>query len=1619
MIKAQLRYGLLILIFLLSATARSQQSILPDDNPAMGDTLVSILEKSGNEKVKATSRSLSAVWASLGRENEKLAADQIRLMYNKKLPVRPYISTYAAALVAAVNTEGLSGDKINEWLSTAGKVIELQSRKDIMTFLRTSENFFVSRELFSSNSNRLKILDDSYSFEYIAIPELTEVAEPLAESDEFAEEEDWDDDDAWEEDELTDEDWDEDDGWSDDWDDEPADGDWDTEWEEEEWEDKPAFDAAAEMSNLGAKPLPVVEGAVIRFDQVTLNFITEYDSVFLNNSAGAYKITTHEFVGDGGRFDWSMAGLSAGNVYADLGAYSFDVRKPYLEASTAKMTYEGKLNEPVDGLFEYKSVRHDSISQVTYPRFMSFYSNIEVEGFGPDITYVGGFSLKGASVLSTSLYGDLSTVYVATNEMPRFKASSATFEFMDTVMLSKRAKVVIYQGYDSIYHPAVRVRYEIPGRNLVLQKDKGGYRNTPYSTSYFNMDFTSDIIRWDLNSDSLDVSILEARRMVPAYFESIDHYKVEDYRALGDQVYDFNPLSLVVAYGNKSGEEEFFVADLARSYRKDLRQMQGAMLFLAQKGLIGYNARTGLITLKSKARHLYTSNFGRKDFDNIILSSVIMDKPNASLNFREGYMTVRGVEEFRLSDSLNVVIEPDSSTITLLKDRSFRFNGKITAGNYEYYGRDFTFRYDSFLINLSEIDSVQFYIKDVNSRGGSGRKKINNSLVSDATGATKGVLYINRPDNKSGKIPYTDYPKFDSGSESVVFFNNKDMLGGVYDKSINFVVPPFAVDSLSGDDPTSISFDGQFVSEIFPTFDARLEVMEDYSMGFDYTTPPEGLNLYGSDSRFYNEVRLDKEGLRGNGRISHLSMDIYSEDFLFYPDSVITQGDSLVMNERMAGNFLYPDAHLENFSMKWSPDEDNFEVKTGETPFRFYDNFAALNGEATISQQGIQASGIVESRGSRFESEDISFENNTFASRHALFEMLSNNPDKPLVEGTDVKLDFNLNDSTATISPEVEGEAAIVFPYAQFNTSITEAKWDLEEQKIYMTKPEDIAIESSYFYTTREDLDSLAFNATSAEYDLQTNELKVMGIPYITVADARITPENGEVLILENSKIGRLTNTTIVLDTLNAYHTLTDGVIDVISRNEFTGYATYHFINSLGDSVPVRFDNFRLETMEFGSGRKAYTEQHSVADGYVREDQDAMVAPGMFYKGGMILYAHKPTLELDGYIKLDMDEPGYDTWIKHASTGDDEKVVIDFEDNITEDGRPVVAGLHFSTFDGSLYRTFITQKLSPDDDDFYKAGGVLYYDEENNDFVIEDPKKASGELLAGRIFRYNRQSKNIRFEGPANFLPSYPDASFKGSVIGTGNMDENNFAINAMLAVNFSPVPDQVFEAMTADILDVINNLGAPEAMGDPTTLLYKLADVAGERAAREYEKAMMEEYVSLGGFTNETTVSMMFPNIDFKWSDEYNAFYNVGKIGLSNIDKFDINASLDGFMEIRRTEDGEPVFNLFIKASGASWFFFSYEDNRLLMYSSNELFNQLVSEKSNGAKAKIGELVFAPADRIETLSFINEFRSNYLGIDDEYFLDSEVETVVDEDQDGFGGKTTEDDGFEDEDDGF
>lgn len=1567
---------------------------------SFADSVRIALENTRSIEANVVGSGFFSVWSQLGVDQQMLIKKQAWQMRKRKFALKAQILNYFGAIVNAITIEKADPTTFTGYLKVAGKVIESATPPQALAFFASSRSFFQHHSLSYSKTFRLYAREDQYSFEY-----LEPVPQPTLGWDEPAEN--------------------------------PADpvpSDGQLSWDDPIPADEPAAEAGQPDDNAGTgdqfyeepadeygepaaetfmplwmtpMPPPELSGPVIKFREVTLNFVTAYDSVFLRNTRGTFSLLENIFVGEEGTFDWTPAGLPPDSVICTMTQFHFDTRKPELTSELVKLNYIGKTPGHIPGTFEYKSqARRDSVLS-TYPRFKSYESDLIVTGLADDnVRYRGGFSLIGNRITSSCVSGGPALIEVFNEGQKKFSAESTEFTFGPGSITSDKAKINIHQGNDSLVHQVVRMKYAYgpdSTQHLLLQKDKGDMRNAPYSSTFFNIDFAADVIRWDLYSDSLNIQIDGARNTVPLIIESIDFYDPEDYRLLKGIGFSYHPLGLAANYAVKNQTREFYSGDLAQYAKLNPLEIKQGMEFLRQKGLVNYNSRTDVVQVKQKAIDIFLAHSGEEDYDNLKIHSVIATHPNATINFRDRYMRVRGVEEFDISDSLNVHIVPDSSVITILQNRDIQFDGTVLAGNFEITGKGFTLKYDSFFISLSHIDSVNFYVTEKNARGQSIRRKVSNSMVGadstasaagglDNSARSSGTLFISRANNKSGKLDVPGYPRLDATTGGVIYFDREEVLGGVYDRSMFFVVPPFRLDSLNNADPLSIKFDGTFISSgMFPSIKETLHTMPDKSLGFEHAIPPPGYQLYKGDGKMNGIITMNNRGLRGTGTIDFLAANVSSREFVFYPDSVIARGNRATIQERQFGSVLFPQASLPHFQMKWLPKQDKMQLKNLKSPFNFYDSTAQMQGILTISKSGVAGAGKLETRGTELISREMHFAGKEFGARHARFKVKSDDPNKNLLAGDDIRLKFNLESNSADISPEIEGTAAIEFPYAQFKTSIPRARWDLEEQKITMSKAQDVPIENSYFYTTRKELDSLHFNAEKAEYDLKTQELKVSGIPYIVVADALITPENNEVLIHENARIGTLNHTTIVLDTLNGYHRLTEGVVDIVSRKEFSGYATYQYVNLLSDTFAIKMTDFHLEPITGESdGRKTGRRQsnasmQTVARGAVREDENLVLGAGMFYKGELTMYATRPALELDGYVKLDIKKIKDHTWIQYSQSGDETEILLDFDKAIDEEGRRVTAGLHFAAADNSLYLSFASDRKSEDDDDFFTPNGMLFYDPESKEYKIEDPEKAAGTKLSGKVFAYSDETSLARFEGHVNLYRGGKNFNITSTAIGTADLSTHQVSMNSFLMLE-TDVPSTAFDILAGDLQEVIKNEGADEGLGDHTELLYKIADIVGEQAVKQYERESLQGYVSLGTLP-ELAKPLVFSNVKLKWSPELKAFFSEGKLGISNIGRNDINAAFDGFMEIRRTADGIPVFHVFFKASPESWYYFGIEDSRLLIHSGNKDFNSIISKRTTAGKAKIGEVAFLPGSDEETVAFINRFRKQYMGIDVPYDL--------------------------------
>ncbi len=1591
-----MRRVITILFVLVAITnVQAQKFELTHKIDSFGVSIRNNLAKIQSQKALITGENLELIWPSLSSEDKNTIIAHVSMMIEKNYKIKPTFIEYFEMLDKTKTIAQIDDLIFSQLLDVTGKVIELHPVNELSGFIFTVNNFLEHKALYLSASNQLLFHNASYSFSYHGGAQSMDFAVDTAyddttEGDEYEYNDDYENDyDDYDEEEY--------DEYDDEYDDYDEYDEYDDEYEEEFFLEEEYF---------ADPPLPLT-GPVITFENTNLDIISQRKHAVISNTKGSFIIFQQTFTGDGGSIDWGPGGLEE-KANVSLQTYNFAVRRPIINAKVVSLNYPEKLNEPIEGEFEYNG--EIGISGMKFVSYQSdiIHSNQGVNG----LSLTGGFSLIGSRVATRSKRKSAAVLSMTSNGVNKFMAVSTEFIIADSTIQGKNCRTTLYHGMDSIYHPSTQFRFDTRTKEVVANSVGGDYRYAPFYSSYTNMEITADMIRWDIDSDTLEMSIISGKAELPVLIQSAEYFDPEILASFSRN-YNFNPIMLIATYVSKTHIREFYPADIADYNNLNAKELSHAMADLAMHGYLNFNKYTQLYSLRKKAVHYSMAKRNKVDFDNLLLISKVTNGPNIIFDMRNNEMHLNGIEKFYISEVLDVYIIPDSSRITLGKDREFTFNGKLFAGNFEYGGSGFRFNYDSFMFDLTKIDQIQLYTLSKNSK----RSKIQNVIsgISDADSAvvsriddfqgTSGKLIVNKPDNKSGKKIYPNYPKFEGGGSGfVVYFNGKEYLNGVYGKAMYMKIPPFNLDSLSDSDPAAINFRGRFHSnDIMPEFSEMLHIMDDGSLGFTHSIPPGGYPLFEGDAKVFNTMSLDKEGLRSRGDLTFLTSSFYSDSYLYYPDSIISDGLQFVMKHEEFNGVIFPDITAEQFKMKWLTTVDSMHLDNINNPFSLYNGIAELDGRTTLTHKGVFGSGNLISLGSETYSKEYEFKSDRFLADHAHFQVNSNDPEKPALSGADVRIDFDLITKKAKISPEIEGEAALEFPYAQFKTSIPTAIWDLDSGIVSMTKPENIDIESSYFYTTREDLDSLRFNATYAKYDMNTQELLVGGIPYITVADSEITPENGEVLILENSRIGTLRNTTLVIDTLNGYHRLYNGTINVISRNEFSGSATYEFVNATQDTFAIKLSDFHLEQLTENK-RKGDHELQTVASGTVEIAEKLIISPGLLYKGEIIMRARKPALEMDGYVKLDLSVAGYNTWIQYSSDAEQQEVVIDFDNAQTEFGEKLIAGLHFDYNDYSLYHTFINNKREIGDEDFFVPSGNLRFYPDDNEYVIMDENKELGLSYGSKMMVYKEDSSYIYIEGPINLLETSKSVNILGAVIGNGNTETKEYSFDAMLALDFD-VNSGVFDLMARGFLEAIDLVGASEAAEDRTTLLYNLANIIGDKAAKEYEKRSNEAYTPLLSMSPKLVKPIIISEIKLKWSDDQKSFYNENPtMGISNVLRTDINAAFEGFFEVQKAVDGDKI-NLFIKASPDYWYHFSYEDNKMLIYSSDPKLNDFVKQKTNQGKAKISEFVFAPGDIGETQSFVNTFQRIYYGIKEPYDLGGEIQVDAEEKK-----KVTDDD---------
>lgn len=1590
-------------LLLVLPFATFAQAVRISDKPEQFMADVQKLMATGGPVAVRAGTNLQSLWSGnkLSAQQQERVMTLSRKMNQKRLLPAPQFAPFYESLYLAINSQqpALGPTDIDGLLTVAERLFETTDTRTFTRSLETVRRFLERRELYVGSQNKVYALGGTFQFRDVGSlqPISPGASQPPMDSATAAKA-------AAERSRF--------DGWDD-----PV----------------PADSAVARPLGvqyvIQRRPIPAVSGAVITLNNTSLAMVTNAggrpadaaraDSSVLSGTSGDLLLSQGMFVGKGGKFTWES--VERPDIFVTFSDYALTLTNPRLVADDVTLTYPP--SKPVKGVFEYVSQKKGG--PVTYPRFMSWQNDVKIPGLGTDIDYQGGLTLLGTQVVGASASKRPSVLTVKQNGKPAFKASSSKFDFRDSVITAQSAAFVGYVDTDSVTHPAVQFKFDKTQRIAWLNRlDKSQYARVPYADSYHKFFILPEVMRWDLLRRKVDFYQIGAKRDVPVEFESFDYFQPQRYSDLTVD-YGFHPLQIVAHYVSTKKQQTFTDDDITRSVKVNPVALRGALNRMVIEGYLTRDADSGLMRLSRKGV-LYVLAYARKgDYDNLAMRSLFVSNDstkNATINLVDNIMTIRGVERFTLSDSLKVVAIPSDNVMRVGKGRALTFNGQLKAGTMRYTGQDLKFDYDKFAMNINRIDSITFASAKPTAQGKEGE------MGGDVKYDNPGTIYLGAADNKSGMIKgkkTTQRLVIPKGI--TVYFNQPNRGNIVYNDKVYFNIPAIDNDSLG---KGSIAFIGTFYSDgIFPPFKAELQTMPDNTLGFVHKAPAAGYPLYKkpgsagtSTVKLTSEIVMDKSGLHAEGVLNHFTASLKTGRILFMTDSLVASGPTGEIKEGSVGKAYFPQIKLNDYSLKWWPKADSMVITTQKNNFNFYNATTNLEGGLVIRSSGLFGNGTLRRKDLEAVSNSIKFNKDGFLADNAQFKIVSDREaTRPILLGNEIDMDFNQKKGIVGLAISKQSQQlsdtlqpSLEFPLAAYRTNINRAQWNINAKTISMKGD----VKTSTFTSTAEEQEGLTFHGSSALYDVEKMTLNIGGVPYVTSADARIFPDKGVVTIKRNGEMQAFKNARLELDTISLFHRLRGGNIQIISRTRFAGDAAYQFATMKGDTANIKMGSFELKEAPSvastaltadtkrprRSGRgaaqgSALTTYYTVARADVDEADNLQLAPKMLFKGAVSMQAPQKDLALDGFIKpaLKKRPDLVSGWIPFK-----EKVVerleIKVDKNLkNEGGQQLVAGIHMRGTGAGLYPTFLSPKEDSRDEDLFSATGIMRYDDAGKVYRIVSK---AGDVPTGdaaaktdsmasvesdeveNAFTFNDARGLMTYKGKLNLLSSRPKEYLLAAGSARINIDSTTYRLTTLLAFTF-PVPEPISTAIAGKLVAANQEEKNDEAAEDDLNRLSdKLVPLIGQAAVDAYRLKAQNQHVPLNLASPTLNTMLVLANANLRWSSKFNSFYSTGRLGVSNMGATDVNAQMDGFVEIRKTTDGDEA-TIYLESSPDVWAFYDYKPGNgpksigqlAIITSEQDINDRLVAGSRNKGKAGIA-VVSATVD--EKTMFVDRYLDQY-----------------------------------------
>ena len=1252
-------------------------------------------------------------------------------------------------------------------------------------------------------------------------------------------------------------------------------------------------------------------------EKTNLSCITQGDTLKIYNTTGKYDIVQDKWQGNSGKLTWERVGLNPNKVFAEFDKYSMRLKPGEIKVNGAQFFNKNLFNKPLKGKIEDKVYIAEKGKDAQFPQFYSDKVTHKIDGFFENISYVGGYTMKGRKVIGTGSADKDARIEVYYNGVHQLLAKSNRFLIEPDAINASKTSTSIYFKEDSIYHSNIRFKYQDEKNKVILSKPNEGLGQSPFYDSYHKMEIDVDVLEWNIDKPFASLR-MTLNSVESGIFRSDQYYDKGEFDKI-QGILEKNPLKQLHKYANRFNTYRIGTQEIADFFGIPLQNMQKILFRLSKKGFVNYYTDEREFVIQNKLTHYIESNKNLKDFDNIELESETGNNINATLDFNSGSLELKGVESTPLSVKQNVRIYPRNQELTIKKNRDMEFDGQMTAGRFHYFGDDFKFDYDSFKVDLKDVDSMLLYYPDE----ATGELVKVNNVLQDISGS----VFIDHPNNKSGRADLTHYPVFDCTEESAVYYEKPSIFNRVYKKdSFYFQVDPFKIDSLNNFTRKGIQFGGTFYSaDIFPVFDHSLTLMKDNSLGFTKRTPTNGYPLYTGKGKGYMQIKLSNQGLWGKGRVKYETSETESQNFLFFPDSMNSHSESFTIPKE--GQNRYPAVTGKQVYNHWVPYKDSMYIREKE-PLSVYNEDVKFKGDLILTPQELYGTGTVEFDRAVINSKALALNPNNIKSDSASFKLKSDERGKPsfFTSNTSLNLDLQNQKLDGTVNSR---EAKINLQKHQYETSIKDFSWDIEDQSVYMKTPPDQSIEDAFMLSTDPNQDSLQFNTTAAFFDLEKSVIEARNIPHINIADAQVYPKNGQVTIKENSKLKTLRDARIRTDTTYFFHDFYDATINVISQSEYGATGKYNYEDRNGNKDTILFDKIRVDA-----------ENRTVAEGVITEQDGFNLSPRFQFEGTAYIKAWRQELAFKGLILPENIKPTLRTEkIQFADTVNPDSIYINVDKAVNEGGDRLYTGVYMDQKRSELYNLFMGTKKNPNDYPLFKATGFLHYSYYTGKYKTNKEANLNNVDSPLHEFTYSDQDHSVKTRGDINL--NFDNENFSLNTAGSIEYKQSDTAHTLDVAMemdfNFNPEAIQI-------IADTVNNLSfyRPDTKDDRDLLKNVLPNLVESPEAKTKIQQNLREFDMM--VTHEDyQPTFLFSRIQLQWNPERKAFINQGNLGLASIKDNSINKQLKGKMAFKTGITNDQI-RFFMGATQGSYHYFNIGNEYCKVFSSDFKFNQKVN---------------------------------------------------------------------------